>query len=60
MPITDPLTTDSTNFIYRSACRSNRKEVVDPIYDQSLRIVLGAFKFFPVDSLYVKANETPL
>ena len=50
---------DYGSFIYRSARKSYIKKL-DPIHHEGLRLVLGAFKTSPVDSLYTKAHETPL
>ena len=46
-------------FIYRSARKSYLKQL-DPIHHESLRLVLGAFRTFPIDSLYTEAHEAPL
>ncbi len=43
----------------RSARRSYLKEL-DPIHHQSQRLILGAFRTFPINSLYAKAPEAPL
>ena len=50
---------DYGSFIYRSARKFYIKKL-DPIHHEGLRLVLGAFKTSPVDSLYTKAHEAPL
>ena len=50
---------DYGSFIYRSARKSYVKKL-DPIHHERLRLVLGAFKTSPVDSLYTEAHEAPL
>ena len=45
--------------IYGSARKSNL-QMLDPIHNQGLRLILGAFRTFPVASLYVEANEPSL
>ena len=50
---------DYGNFIYRSARKSYIKKL-DPIHLEGLRLVLGAFKTSPVESLYIEAYEVPL
>ena len=47
---------DSGNFIYRSARKSYLK-TLEPIYHGGLRLVLGAFRTSPVESLYAEVNE---
>ena len=49
---------DYGSFIYQSAWKSYLKSL-NPIYHTGLRLVLGAFKITPVESLYAEANETP-
>ena len=46
-------------FVYRSARKSYLKQL-DPIHHESLRLVLGAFRTSPIDSLYADAHEAPL
>ena len=46
-------------FVYRSARKSYLKQL-DPIHHGSLRLVLGAFRTSPIDSLYTEAHEAPL
>ena len=46
-------------FVYRSARKSYMKQL-HPIHHESLRLVLGAFRTFPIDSLYAEAHEAPL
>ena len=46
-------------FIYRSAWKSYLKKL-DPIYRESLRLVLGAFRTSPEVSLYTETHEAPL
>ena len=46
-------------FVYRSARKSYLKQL-DPIHHESLRLVLGAIRISPIDSLYTKAHEAPL
>ena len=36
------------------------KPMLDPIHNQGLRLALGAFRTFPVASLYVEADEPSL
>ena len=50
---------DYDNFVYRSARRSYLKEL-DPMQNESLRLVWGAFKTSPVESLYTEALEASL
>ena len=50
---------DYGNFVYRSARKSYLKQL-DPIHHVSLRLVLGAFRTFPIDSLYAEAHKAPL
>ena len=50
---------DYASFIYRSARRSYLKEL-NSIHHEGLRLVLGAFRTSPVDSMHVEAHETPL
>ena len=45
--------------IYGSAGSSYIK-ALDAIHHQGLRLLLGAFRTSPVESLYVEANEPPL
>ena len=45
-------------FIYQSARKSYVK-TLDPIYHGGLRLVLGAFRTSPAESLYAGANEPP-
>ena len=49
---------DYGNFIYRSARKSYVK-TLDLIYHGSLRLVLGAFRTSPAESLYTEPNEAP-
>ena len=46
-------------FIYGSARKSYLK-TLESIHHQGLRIVLGAFRTSPVESLYTETNEAPL
>ena len=46
-------------FIYGSARQSYIKSL-DTIHHQGLRLVLGAFRTSPAESLYSEANEAPL
>ena len=46
-------------FIYRSARKSYLK-VLDSIQHEGLRLVLGAFRTYPKESLYAEAHEAPL
>ena len=46
-------------FVYRSARKSYLKQL-DPIHHESLRLVLGAFRTSPIDSLYAVAHAAPL
>ena len=46
-------------FVYRSARKSYLKQL-DPIRHESLRLVLGAFRTSPIDSLYAEAHKAPL
>ena len=46
-------------FVYRSARKSYLKQL-DPVHHGSLRLVLVAFRTFPIDSLYTEAHEAPL
>ena len=50
---------DNGIFVYKSARKSYLKQV-DPIHHESLRLVLGAFRTSPIDSLYAEAHEAPL
>ena len=50
---------DYGNFVYRSARKSYLKQL-DPIHHENLRLVLGAFRTSPIDSLYAEAHEAPL
>ena len=45
-------------FVYRSARRSHLKEL-DHIHHQSLRLILGAFRTSPTNSLYAEAHKAP-
>ena len=45
--------------VYWSACWSILKQL-DPIHHQGLRIVLGAFRTSPAQSLYIEAHEPSL
>ena len=49
---------DYGSFIYQSARMINSK-ILNPICHGGLRLVLGAFRRSPVESLYAKANEAP-
>ena len=46
-------------FVYRSARKSYLKQL-DLIHHESLRLVLGAFRTSPIDSLYAEAHEPSL
>ena len=46
-------------FVYRFARKSYLKQL-NPIHHESLRLVLGAFKTSPIDSLYAKVHKAPL
>ena len=46
-------------FVYRSARKSYLKQL-DPIHHGSLRLILGAFRTSPIDSLYTEAHEASL
>ena len=46
-------------FLYRSARKSYPRELAT-IHYLELRIALGAFTTFPIESLYIEANEPPL
>ena len=46
-------------FIYGSARKSYLK-ILDTIHHQGLRIILGAFRTSPIESLYAETNEAPL
>ena len=46
-------------FVYRSTRKSYQKQL-DLIHHESLRLVLGAFRTSPIDSLYAEAHEAPL
>ena len=50
---------DYGSFIYRSARKSCIKKL-DPIHHEGLKLVLGAFKTSPADSLYTEEHEAPL
>ena len=45
--------------VYGSA-RKSYLEMLDPIYNEGLRLCLGTFRTSPAPSLYVEANEAPL
>ena len=45
--------------VYGSA-RSSYVKMLNTIHHQGLRLVLGAFRTSPVESLYVEAGELPL
>lgn len=49
---------DYACFIYRAARKSYLKKL-DPIHHGSIRLILGAFRTSPVESLFVEANEYP-
>ena len=49
---------DYGSIIYRSA-RKRYLKTLDPIYHGGLRLVLGAFRTSPAESLYAEANEAP-
>ena len=49
---------DYSIFVYISARKSYLKQL-DPIHHESLRLVLGAFRTSPIDSLYAEAHEAP-
>ena len=42
--------------MYGSACKFYM-QMLDPIHNQGLRLCLGAFRTYPVESLYVDAKE---
>ena len=46
-------------FIY-GMVRKFYLKILDPIHYTGLRLALGAFKTFPIESLYIKAHKTPL
>ena len=47
---------DYGNFIYQST-RKTYQKIINQTYHGGLRLVLGAFKTSPVESLYAEANE---
>ena len=47
---------DYGSIVYRSARKSYLK-ILDSIHNEGLRLVLGAFRTSPINSLYVEANE---
>ena len=49
---------DYGSIIYRLAGKSYLK-ILDPIFHGGLRLVLGAFRTSPAESLYAEANEAP-
>ena len=49
---------DYSNFIYQTARKSYVK-TLDLIYHRVLKLVLGAFRTSPAESLYAEANEAP-
>ena len=46
-------------FVYRSVRKSYLKQL-DPLHHESLRLVLGAFRTSPIESLFAEAHEAPL
>ena len=50
---------DYGSIIYGSA-RKSYLQMLDPIHNQGLRLALGAFRIFPVASLFVEADELSL
>ena len=50
---------DYGSIVYRSARKSYLK-ILDTIHNEGLRLVLGAFRTSPYNSLYVEANEPSL
>ena len=49
---------DYGSLVYGSARKSYLRKL-DVVQNQSLRLCLGAFKTFSVDSLHAEANEMP-
>ena len=47
-------------FIVYGSARKSYLKILDTIYNEGLRLVLGAFRTSPVNSLYVEANEPSL
>ena len=45
--------------VYGSAAKTSLAKL-DPVHNQDLRLSLGAFRYSPVESLYVEAHEPPL
>ena len=50
---------DYGSIVYGSARKSYLK-ILDTIHNEGLRLVLGAFRTSPINSLYVEANEPSL
>ena len=50
---------DYGSIVYGSARKSYLK-ILDSIHNEGLRLVLGAFRTSPINSLYVEANESSL
>ena len=50
---------DYGSVVYGSARKSYLK-ILDSIHNEGLRLVLGAFRTFPINSLYVEADEPSL
>ena len=50
---------DYASFVYDSSCQSNKKPL-DTIHHAAIRIVTGAFRTTPIESLLVEVNEPPL
>ena len=50
---------DYGSIVYGSA-RKSYLQMLDPIQTLSLRLCVGAFRTFPVESLQVEGNEPPL
>ena len=46
-------------FVYRSARKSYLKQL-DPIHHESLKLVIGAFRTYPIDSRNAETHEAPL
>ena len=57
--VSSPVKIDYGCIIYGSA-RKSYLQMIDPIHSQGLRLALGAFRTFPVSSLYVEADESSL
>ena len=50
---------DYASFVYDSSCQSNKKPL-DTIHHAAIRIVTGAFRTTPIESLLVEVNKPPL